>query len=110
MRNCAATPQHQINTAGLSQDLKHKVIDASATTTSFNAIHSVNQTGGGKRKSSILIHSGPVNFKLKQGSSGNRVSNVRMSPLNKFIKDSVPSQTKNNKRTSGKKQKTMTVN
>ena len=73
----------------LSQDLKYKVIDASATTTSFNAQVSANQ--GHKRKNSILISSGPTNnLKLKGSSGGYRVSNVRMSPLNKFLKDAIP--------------------
>ena len=40
LRNCAATPQHQTASNSLkgllSQDLKYKVIDASATTSSFN--------------------------------------------------------------------------
>ena len=76
----------------LSQDLKYKVIDASATTTSFNAQVSTNhQSSHHKRKNSILISSGPTNnLKLKGSSGGYRVSNVRMSPLNKFLKDAIP--------------------
>ena len=45
---------------------------------------------GGKRgshKNQVLLTSGPMNLKLKSGapSSGYRVSNMRMSPLNKLI-------------------------
>jgi len=43
MRNCAATPEHpHYANTGLSSDLKYKVIDASATTTSFNLLGSSN--------------------------------------------------------------------
>jgi len=41
MRICAATPQHHVN-AGLSNDLKYKVIDACATTTNSNVVASAN--------------------------------------------------------------------
>ena len=67
MRNCAATPQHVVGPSQLSHDLKYKVIDASATTTSFNAQTSATQSH--KRKNSILIQQTATSLKLK-GSSG----------------------------------------
>lgn len=85
-----------------------KVIDASATTTSFQNHASANQAS--KRKTQILIPNTPGPIRIK-GQSGYRVNNVRMSPLNKFIKESLPQTKQANKRNSAKKHlKTMTVN
>lgn len=92
----------------MSHDLKFKVIDASATTTSFNQQFSATQ--GQKRKNSVLIQPAPINLKLK-GTSGNRAVNMRMSPLNKFLQNvTTATNTSKHKRTSTKNLKTLTIN
>ena len=103
--NHPVTPKHTIGPLGLSNDLKNKVIDASATTAGFTAPPG---SQGAKRKNSILLYGGNVTGKGKT-SGGHRVSNPRMSPLNKFLKDAMPSSKV--KRNSAKKaQKTMSIN
>ena len=66
------------------------MIDASATTTNFNQAVTATTNQSAKRKSSILIQAAPVSINKVKGSTAYRVSNMRMSPLNKFLKDSVP--------------------